>query len=181
VPVQAWEEGITVYRAGSPVAATVASEVVFDQSALADEPAIDDDLAADFDEAIALVAPSGVRVAADDGFFDQEIDLTAAEVTEVIDVTEAADYPVHAAQTAYTDRGARAAAAAAAEVEAVGGKPWEPIPVPRPTYAMKPAAPSYPAVPRRGDPLLPPVERTVEVAGDDDLEAILDRRWAVND
>jgi hypothetical protein len=63
----------------------------------------------------------------------------------------------------------------------VGGSPWEPVPVPPPTYAMKPAAP--PRRPRfeRDEPLLPPVEPTPELSAADDLEEILDRRWAVND
>lgn len=62
------------------------------------------------------------------------------------------------------------------------GSAWEPVPVPRPTYTMKPAAP-----PRRrrrveiDEPLLPPVETPVEMDTTDDLEEILDRRWAVND
>ena len=177
-PAPSWEEGVTVYRAGSAVRQTAVSAVaedVFDQTALAYEPAIDDELTARFDEAVALVSSSDVRMTANDGFFDQESDLSGAVTAP------AAGLPVHAEQTAHTDRGARAAAAAAAEVEAVGGKPWEPIPVPRPTYSMKPAAPSYPALPRRNERLLPPVERTIEVESDDDLEAILDRRWAVND
>jgi hypothetical protein len=122
---------------------------------------------------------------ASDSFFDQESDLGGAAAPSLVETraipAPAAEEPVYEAQTAYSDRGARAAAAAAAEAEAVGGKPWEPIPVPRPTYAMKPAAPSYPAVPRRNEPAMPPVERTVELEADDDLEAILDRRWAVND
>jgi hypothetical protein len=187
----AWEEGITVFRAGTASASTAATTSVdgfFDQTALADEPELDGALAADFDEAVALVTEPRmpqVRVSANDGFFDQEIDLTAAEKT--IDLTaaerraEPAPHTLHSDRPEHSERAARAAAAAAAEVEAVGGKPWEPIPVPRPTYATKPAAPSYPAVPRRSEPLLPPVERAAQLEDDDDLEAILDRRWAVND
>jgi hypothetical protein len=66
-------------------------------------------------------------------------------------------------------------------VTAVGGTPWEPVPVPRPTYTMKPAAP-----PRRrryepDEPLLPPVEPVAATDDAAELEEILDRRWAVND
>jgi hypothetical protein len=66
-------------------------------------------------------------------------------------------------------------------VSPVGGSPWEPVPVPRPTYTMKPPAP-----PRRRrydaeEPLLPPVEPVPELDAADELEEILDRRWAVND
>jgi hypothetical protein len=71
--------------------------------------------------------------------------------------------------------------APAASAPTVGGSPWEPVPVPRPTYTMKPAAP-----PRRrrdpiDEPLLPPIETAAEMDPVDDLEEILDRRWAVND
>ncbi|HWB67648.1 MAG TPA: hypothetical protein VG708_12560 [Mycobacteriales bacterium] len=45
--------------------------------------------------------------------------------------------------------------------------------------------PPAPARPRREaieEPLLPPVEPTVDLVGDSlELEEILDRRWAVND
>jgi hypothetical protein len=46
---------------------------------------------------------------------------------------------------------------------------------------MKPAAPQRPVRRRPSEPILPPVETVAEVDTDDDLEAILDRRWAVND
>jgi hypothetical protein len=66
------------------------------------------------------------------------------------------------------------------EIE-IGGRPWEPVPVPRPTYTTKPTAP--PRRPRAPifEPLLPPVEPAAELDPVDDLEEILDRRWAVND
>jgi hypothetical protein len=185
-----WEEGVTVFHAGSQVRPAVqpVAEEVFDQTALQDEPELTDDLAASFDEAVALASSSvAPRMAATDGFFDQETDLSAAipprkgfiETGAIPAATRAAEVAERAQRAA---RAASAAAAAAAEAEAVGGKPWEPRPVPRPTYAMKPAAPQSPPVrPRRSEPLLPPVERAVELETDDDLEAILDRRWAVND
>jgi hypothetical protein len=64
----------------------------------------------------------------------------------------------------------------------VGSREWEPVPVPRPTYTTKPAAPPR----RRPAPTFEPVvERDVradhELDPVDDLEEILDRRWAVND
>jgi hypothetical protein len=63
----------------------------------------------------------------------------------------------------------------------IGARPWEPVPVPPPTYTTKPVAP-----PRRvrgplGSPLLPPTETAAELNPIDNLEEILDRRWAVND
>jgi hypothetical protein len=66
------------------------------------------------------------------------------------------------------------------EIE-IGGRPWEPVPVPRPTYADKPTAP--PRRPRAPifEPLLPEAEIAAELDPLDDLEEILDRRWAVND
>lgn len=66
------------------------------------------------------------------------------------------------------------------EIE-IGGRPWEPVPVPRPTYTTKPTAP--PRRPRAPifEPLLPPTETAAELDPADDLEEILDRRWAVND
>jgi hypothetical protein len=187
-----WEEGVTVFHAGSQArpAAQPVAEDVFDQTALLDEPELAEDLAASFDEAVALASSSSSvapRMAATDGFFDQETDLSAAipprksfiETGAIPAATRAAEVAERAQRAA---RAASAAAAAAAEAEAVGGRPWEPRPVPRPTYAMKPAAPQSPPVrPRRSEPLLPPVERAVELETDDDLEAILDRRWAVND
>jgi hypothetical protein len=79
-----------------------------------------------------------------------------------------------------TDRPAYEPAEAEPEIE-IGGRPWEPVPVPRPTYTTKPTAP--PRRPRAPifEPLLPPVEPAAELDPVDDLEEILDRRWAVND
>jgi hypothetical protein len=63
---------------------------------------------------------------------------------------------------------------------------WEPVPVPRPTYTMKPPAPAYEADPTYSPPVYErPVgsdEPTEEiVAVESDLDEILERRWAVND
>ncbi len=167
----AWEEGVTVRRAAAaaePVfvgaaaaaaAAPVAVDDVFDQTALSDD---------------ALLAPASASVAASDGFFDQEVDLGIA----VEDAPSFVEAGVQRASRVVIESGAMPEAPPA---EAVGGSPWEPVPVPKPTYAMKPAAP--PRAPRRraSEPILPPVEPAAELDNEDDLEAILDRRWAVND
>jgi hypothetical protein len=67
-----------------------------------------------------------------------------------------------------------------------GAGSWEPVPVPRPTYTMKPPAPARP--PRTAEyadysePLVPPVaEDRNELDDTADLGEILDQRWAVND
>jgi hypothetical protein len=69
--------------------------------------------------------------------------------------------------------------------EAAAGS-WEPVPVPPPTYTMKPAAPARP--PRTAEyadysePLVPPVAEDRDELNDTaDLGEILDQRWAVND
>jgi hypothetical protein len=69
----------------------------------------------------------------------------------------------------------------AAAAEGIGARPWEPVRVPPPVYTTKPVAP-----PRRRpipdtEPLLPAVDTGAELDPADDLEEILDRRWAVND
>jgi hypothetical protein len=147
----AWEEGITIRRSAAP--APAAAEAVFDQTALADDELVP--------------AYSG----ASDGFFDQEPDLATA-VPSFIEagaqrasrVVVESDVPVEP------------------QPESIGmGAEWEPRPVPRPTYAMKPAAPQRPARRRPSEPILPPIEPVAEIEAEDDLEAILDRRWAVND
>jgi hypothetical protein len=86
--------------------------------------------------------------------------------------------------------------APAAEAPAATGTDdrWEPVPVPRPTYAMKPKAPqrwtyaqpqpqpqpqsSAEAEPQPADEAVAPVEPTAEVS---ELDGILEHRWAVND
>lgn len=83
------------------------------------------------------------------------------------------DDPIEVAESAVETRPERAAG--------IGGTPWEPVPVPRPTYTMKPPAPPRRAKYEPGEPLLPPVETAAELDPVDELEEILDRRWAVND
>ncbi|HVW80804.1 MAG TPA: hypothetical protein VHB69_07705 [Mycobacteriales bacterium] len=196
-PEPGWEEGITVH--GGPVpssvrtvamprsssAAAVADEV-FDQTEPWDE--------AESMFATAVAEPLG-RAAARDSVFDQELFEAEPEpepepAAEVAAAAKPASRPrveleteeeAALAREYSSERAARAAAHAAAEVLAVGGKPWEPVPVPKPTYATKPAAPSRPIYESPRDRLLPPLEPASELQSDDDLEAILDRRWAVND
>jgi hypothetical protein len=162
-----WEEGITVHHPTPAVeavyvgsAARRATDELFDQTALDDE----------------VVPAMAARAASDDGFFDQETDLDETVSRSATSFIETGAVRVPAPEVA--PREAEPAAAA----ESVGvGEPWEPVPVPRPTYAMKPAAPPRPTRRPRTEPLLPPVEPVAEAEADDDLEAILDRRWAVND
>ena len=60
---------------------------------------------------------------------------------------------------------------------------WEPVPVPPPTYTMKPPAPAFEADPTYSPPVYQP--RADGDPGEDDresdLDEILERRWAVND
>jgi hypothetical protein len=70
---------------------------------------------------------------------------------------------------------------------------WEPVPVPRPTYTMKPPAPAYEADPTYAPPVYasdpepvdsgvdPGMDAVVRADGETDLDEILERRWAVND
>lgn len=68
-----------------------------------------------------------------------------------------------------------------ATASGIGGRPWEPVPVPKPIYASKPPAPARPSRAPIFEPLLPPIDAAAELDPVDDLEEILDRRWAVND
>jgi hypothetical protein len=66
---------------------------------------------------------------------------------------------------------------------------WEPVPVPPPTYTMKPPAPAFEADPtyappvytRDPEPVAPGEEVIADPAAETDLDEILERRWAVND
>jgi hypothetical protein len=180
-PAPAWEEGITVHR--GPVPATTASfastgsaaapvaEAIFDQTEPWDEVG----------SAAPVVAPAVAHTATGDGFFDQEDDYAPVASRFEAEPEPEVDLEYETEHEYSSERAARAAAHAAAEVLARGGKPWEPVPVPKPTYATKPVAPSRPVYEAPRERLLPPVESTIEMQADDDLEAILDRRWAVND
>lgn len=75
------------------------------------------------------------------------------------------------------ERTARVGRPAASDI---GTRPWEPVPVPKPMYATKPAAPPRSKPAPTMDPVLPPLDSD-ELSSSDDLEEILDRRWAVND
>lgn len=85
------------------------------------------------------------------------------------------------------------------DVDVDGVDTWEPVPVPRPTYTMKPPAPAYEADPTYEPPTYQPDARPAEPATaadpaaasaaaagsgsgrESDLDEILERRWAVND
>lgn len=170
-----WQEGVTVRRAAPAVAASYGV-------AAAERAEVDDvfDQTAVGDGRVAAASATASAVASD-GFFDQEAEA-AAIVSEAGPEPERAPSFVEAgvqrASRVVIESEERPAAPAA---EAVGGSPWVPVPVPKPTYAMKPAAPPRPTRRRTSEPILPAVEPVVELETDDDLEAILDRRWAVND
>src|SRR4051794_13861112 len=92
---------------------------------------------------------------------------------------EPAAQPVVAATVDVTWSDEAPAQAVEVEVEVAGDETWEPVPVPPPTYTLKPPAPAVPAA--SDDP-----DATGEHApvADDlptDLDEILERRWAVND
>ena len=88
---------------------------------------------------------------------------------------------------------AEAQAAAPVSIDLAETDPhgWEPIPVPRPTYTMKPAAPAVSRPPAAtaaaGQPVVaesvaaPADEGDYEPAEMSELDEILERRWAVND
>jgi hypothetical protein len=66
------------------------------------------------------------------------------------------------------------------------GETWEPVPVPRPTYTMKPPAPAFEADPTYSPPVYEPAAAAAAadepvVTQDADLDENLTRRWAVND
>jgi hypothetical protein len=156
------------YERFEPVAVgrAAAGGAIFDQTAAQDRRVEFDDVA---------VGESGVRYRFDDtseepaaaeAAFDQSAAAEAAAGRDVdIDnsLSDPADQP---------------------EVDAtghIGARPWEPVPVPKPTYQSKPAAPRRTKPLPEFEPLLPPVETAAELDPVDDLEEILDRRWAVND
>jgi hypothetical protein len=163
-----------------------AAEPLFDQtrSAVVEIPAYEDEPTYE-DEAYAaeeaVVAASASRIefepVAADEFFDQTADYQPPLVPERAAPREPAGRDVEI-DIPLSDPVAQPAAAAGNEI---GARPWEPVPVPRPVYASKPVAP--PRSPRAPtfEPLLPPIETAAELDPVDDLEEILDRRWAVND
>jgi hypothetical protein len=121
---------------------------------------------------VAEESSSGTDPVRPDALFDHEVsepDLAPAASYDDVETAQ----PVLEAEAG--------ADGEAQDAEELGARPWEPVPVPRPVYASKPVAPA----PRRRaptfEPLLPPVDSPGEVDEVDDLEEILDRRWAVND
>jgi hypothetical protein len=69
---------------------------------------------------------------------------------------------------------------AAFEVELAADETWQPVPVPPPTYTLKPPAPS-PAAAAYDSDSTEEMARTVVDEVPTELDEILDRRWAVND
>jgi hypothetical protein len=194
------------YDEFEPVAVTIRAAVVepeplFDQTQTAelDQPAFDDTAYAEvahgksvYDdraftaEAVAedLIPVPAARshiefepVAASDEFFDQAVEVRRPAAPERVEVRKPAardleiDIPL-------ADPVVEPAAATGNEI---GARPWEPVPVPRPVYASKPVAPPRSNRAPIFEPLLPPIETVAELDPVDDLEEILDRRWAVND
>lgn len=87
------------------------------------------------------------------------------------------------APASYDEQVGQAAAAATGTDDASASDAWDPVPVPPPTYTMKPKAPPRrtwtPAgaeAPGEMAPTAPQPE-----ADTDELEGILEHRWAVND
>jgi hypothetical protein len=106
--------------------------------------------------------------------------VQAAQAAAAADPAPAAQAPA-ARQMLVDERPAVAVPVAAEGDEAAT---WQPIPVPRPTYAMKPPAPAFEADPTYAPPIYDPAAHGVDPAGEDtetDLDEILARRWAVND
>lgn len=117
---------------------------------------------------------------------------TPAFTAEPVAGQPAADEPAPAADPVRqpdTEAPAAAAVEPAATTAATAGEAWQPVPVPRPTYTMKPAAP---ARRRRAAPLAEPAaepapEPALTASGPADaddgsaLDEILTHRWAVND
>jgi hypothetical protein len=71
-------------------------------------------------------------------------------------------------------------AGAAFEVELAADETWQPVPVPPPTYTLKPPALS-PAAAAYDSDSTEEMARTVVDEVPTELDEILDRRWAVND
>jgi hypothetical protein len=110
---------------------------------------------------------------------DRDLEPVAVGSEPVFDQADVPAAAVGHADVALTDPGVTAQPAGDGEIDP---NTWQPVPVPRPTYASKPPAP-----PRRRraptfEPVMPADARPDhELHPVDDLEEILDRRWAVND
>jgi uncharacterized membrane protein len=142
--------------------------------------------------AAAAPAPVAAPVAA------EPVTPTAARYAARVAQSAASEPEVEAAPAEYVaiDEPAAAVSVAAEATGTDDASAWEPVPVPRPTYTMKPAAPPrrYPPVQPDSDELpvadeMPVGDETVAAQGetqsaaDDDgqLDEILTHRWAVND
>jgi hypothetical protein len=172
-----------------PVKVARAAQPVFDQTelneaqvefppvAVAAGGVYDQDVPIDVERQIErrVQAPAARRGAIAEFVFDQAEDFEPV-------VAKSSRYDVHGRDLEIdipldepTPQPARATASG------VGGRPWEPVPVPKPIYASKPPAPARRARAPIFEPLLPPVDSPEELDPVEDLEEILDRRWAVND
>jgi hypothetical protein len=153
------------YERFEPVAvrgssAAAAAEAIFDQTVTGPPVRYRFD-----DTSYEAVAPESV--------FDQSVAFEAPTLPpQPVDTPTDADIDI--------DLSAPAGSSADDDGE-IGARPWAPVPVPKPTYASKPAAPRRTRALPEFEPLLPPVETASELDPVDDLEEILDRRWAVND
>jgi hypothetical protein len=164
-----------------PVRYASPATAVFDQTSVAEEIEAEAPVVvAVFDQDAAPAAPVVAPAVRRDVLFDQdELDDVVAEPVV------AHDLPVADRVRAYErdleiDIALSDPEPARPSTE-IGARPWEPVPVPKPVYASKPAAPPRPARAPLMEPLLPPLEHAGELDPTDDLEEILDRRWAVND
>jgi hypothetical protein len=146
------------YEAAAYDAASSSSDAVFDQTVI--------------DEYAARAAVGDV--------FDQDAVFDQAE-PEPAPVENQPSFIEAGVQPAWRGAAVRDEPEQAAAPAAPSSTPWEPVPVPRPTYTMKPAAPPRRRRAEIDEPLLPPVETAAEMQSADELEEILDRRWAVND
>jgi len=102
-----------------------------------------------------------------------------------------AAYAVHAEEAGAQMQPQASAATGTDDADATGG--WEPVPVPPPTYTMKPKAPPrrswspQPSADQPGQPGQPPAAEPAAASASaapadlDELDGILDHRWAVND
>ncbi|MBV9485090.1 MAG: hypothetical protein JO246_03460 [Frankiaceae bacterium] len=177
-----YEPDIAADEAFEPVPVRYVSPAaeVFDQTALDEElvPVTQSTVAeAVFDQELEDLQPVPVAPAArreavfDQDTFDDEVVVANAPVTERIAAYARdleIDVPLAEPEPASAETG-------------IGSRPWEPIPVPKPLYATKPAAPPVRRRAPLTSPLLPPIETLEELDPVEDLEEILDRRWAVND
>ncbi|HET6910473.1 MAG TPA: hypothetical protein VFH54_14135 [Mycobacteriales bacterium] len=88
-----------------------------------------------------------------------------------------------AAPASYDEQVTQAAVAATGTEDGSGSDAWDPVPVPPPTYTMKPKAPPRRTwTPAGAEATDEPAAAAPQPGADtDELEGILEHRWAVND